>query len=106
MLNLLMAASPEEVDPLASMLGLLLPMALMVAVFYFFLIRPESKRKKKAAKMRSDLIVGDTVTTAGGIIGKVVNIKDDEITVESGSDKVRIKFARWAISSREEKISD
>jgi len=106
MLTILMAADPEMADPLGGLLGLMLPMALMVVVFYFFLIRPESKRKKKAAAMRKDLIVGDTVTTAGGIIGRVVNIKDDEITVESGSDKVRIKFARWAISSRDEKISD
>jgi preprotein translocase subunit YajC len=88
------------------MFSMLFFLGMMFVVFYFFLIRPESKRKKKAAKMRNELIVGDIVTTSGGIIGRVVNIKDDEITVETGSDKVRIKFARWAISSKQELISE
>ena len=105
MLTFLLTAE-EVVDPISQLIGLVLPFVGMIAVFYFFLIRPESKRKKQAQKMRNELIVGDVVTTAGGILGKVVNIKDDEITIESGSDKVRIKIARWAITTKDEKISN
>ncbi|MCL1820265.1 MAG: preprotein translocase subunit YajC [Oscillospiraceae bacterium] len=102
---LFLEAVPEP-GGLGSLLGtLLLPIA-MIGVLYFLMIRPESKRKKKAAQMRNDLIVGDSVTTIGGVTGKVVNIKDDQITVETGADKVRIKFMRWAISSKGEQISE
>ena len=87
-------------DMLSFILTSVLPLVAIVVLFYFMLIRPESKRKKATAKMRNELAVGDEVTTIGGIIGKVVNIKDDEITVESGADKVRVKFMRWAISAR------
>lgn len=102
----LAAEGTEAVGGLGGMLGtLLLPLGLL-AVMYFFMIRPERNRKKAATKMRSELIVGDQITTIGGVVGKVVNIKDDTITVETGSDKVRIKFMRWAVSSKGEQISE
>ncbi|MCL1807027.1 MAG: preprotein translocase subunit YajC [Oscillospiraceae bacterium] len=78
----------------------------LVAVFYFMIIRPESKRKKAAAKLRSDLIVSDEVTTIGGIVGKVVQIKDDLVTIETSAERTRVTIVRGAISSREQKISD
>ncbi|MDR1691723.1 MAG: preprotein translocase subunit YajC [Oscillospiraceae bacterium] len=87
------------------LMTLLLPVVLIV-VFYFMLIRPESKRKKAAAKMRDELIVGDEITTIGGIVGKVVQIKDDTITLETGAEKSRVKLMRWAISSKGEQVSD
>ncbi len=71
----------------------------LVAVFYFFLIRPENKKKKKLQEMRDSLTVGDTVTTIGGIVGKVVHVSDDSVTFESGEDRVRIKVTKWAIST-------
>jgi preprotein translocase subunit YajC len=71
----------------------------MVAIFYFFLIRPENKKKKKLNEMRSNLGVGDTITTLGGIIGTVVHLNKDEITFETGEDRVRIKVAKWAVST-------
>ena len=71
----------------------------MVAFFYLFLIRPESKKKKKAAEMRSSLTTGDTITTIGGIIGKVVDVKDDTITFETSEDRVRVQIAKWAVST-------
>ena len=73
----------------------------MVAVFYFLMIRPENKRKKEAEQMRSAVKVGDEITTIGGIIGKVVHVKDEKIVVETSADQVRIEFAKWAISSNE-----
>ena len=73
----------------------------MLAIFYFMLIRPENKRKKEAEQMRSSVKTGDKITTIGGIIGTVVNVKDDKIVVETSADQVRIEFAKWAISTNE-----
>ena len=75
------------------------PFALIIVVFYFFMIRPENKKKKRVEEMRSGLIVGDDVTTVGGMVGKIVSIKDEFVTFETGEDRVRIQVARWAISS-------
>lgn len=88
------------------MLIQLLPFALIIVVFYFILIRPQRKRDKEDEAMRNNLEVGDTVTTRGGIIGKVTNIKDDEITIQTGADSVKIRVMRWAIARKEEKISN
>jgi len=71
----------------------------MIAIFYFFMIRPESKKKKKLAEMRESLTVGDMVTTIGGILGKVVNIDGDKITFETSEDRVRVQIAKWAVST-------
>ena len=71
----------------------------MVAVFYFFMIRPEQKKKKKLAEMRDSLSAGDSITTIGGIFGKVVSIDDDKITLETSVDRVRIQIAKWAVST-------
>ena len=71
----------------------------MVAIFYFFMIRPENKKKKKLAEMRESLGVGDTITTIGGIFGKVVSVDEDKITFETSEDRVRIQIAKWAVST-------
>ena len=73
----------------------------MLGIFYFMLIRPENKRKKEAEQMRSSVKTGDKITTIGGIIGTVVNVKDDKIVIETSADQVRIEFAKWAISTNE-----
>ena len=77
----------------------ILMIVLMVAMIYFMIIRPENKKKKALNEMRSALAVGDDVTTIGGIVGKVVHIKDDLITIETSEDRVRIQLTRWAIST-------
>ena len=73
---------------------------LMIAFFYFFLIRPENKKKKEAAAMRESLAVGDQITTIGGVVGTICAIKEETIVVETGADRVRIEFTKWAISSK------
>ena len=83
-----------------SMLSMILPFVLLIAVFYFLLIRPENKKKKAAAKMRSELAVGDEITTIGGIVGTICAVKEDTIVIETGADRVRIEFTKWAISSK------
>ena len=74
-------------------------LVVMLVVFYFFLIRPENKKKKKAEEMRSNLSVGDKITTIGGMVGKIVDISGDLITFETGEDRVRIQVTKWAIST-------
>ncbi|MEF9853032.1 MAG: preprotein translocase subunit YajC [Hydrogenoanaerobacterium sp.] len=80
-----------------SMLISLLPMVLIFVVFYFILIRPQKKRDKETAAMRSNIEVGDEVITIGGVVGIVVSLKDDTLVIETGSDKSKIRFLRSAI---------
>ena len=82
------------------LLGTFLPLILLVVVFYFLLIRPENKKKKAAAQMRSALAVGDQITTIGGVVGTVCAVKEETIVIETSSDRVRMEFTKWAVSSR------
>lgn len=75
-------------------------LVILVVVFYFMLIRPENKRKKEAAKMRSELAIGDFITTIGGIMGTICAVKEESIVIETGADRVRIELTKWAISSK------
>ena len=97
MLNFLTATTGAG----ASMLSMLVTFLPMIAIFYFLLIRPENKRKKEAEAMRSAVKKGDKITTIGGIVGVVVDVKEDKIVVESGADQVRIELAKWALSTNE-----
>ena len=72
----------------------------MLAMLYFFMIRPENKRKKEAQKMRDSLTVGDVITTIGGITGTICAVKENTVVIESGADRVRIEFLKSAISSK------
>ena len=83
------------------LLGMLPMLLVMVGVFYFMLIRPENKRKKEAEQLRSSLHNGDKITTIGGVIGTVVDVKSDSFVVETSADQVRIEFAKWALSTNE-----
>ena len=101
MLNFLTTETGATGGLLGSGGGTIVMIVLMVAVFYFLLIRPENKRKKEAEQMRSNVKVGDEITTIGGIMGKVVSVKDEKFVMETGADQVRIEFAKWAISTNE-----
>ena len=83
------------------MMSMLLPLVLMLVVFYFMLIRPENKRKKEAEEMRSNLRNGDVITTIGGITGTVVDVKEKKFVIETSADRVRIEFEKWALSTNE-----
>ena len=72
----------------------------MLAVMYFMLIRPENKKKKAAEEMRNSLKVGDQITTIGGIVGTICAVKDKTIVIETGADRVRVEFTKWAVSSK------
>lgn len=87
-------AAAQSPDPLAS---LLLPIGLVV-LFYFFLIRPQSKRQKEQKKMVNDLQKGEEVLTSGGILGKIININDDFITLEIAKD-ISITMQKTAVQN-------
>ena len=80
-------------------MSMILMMVLLFAMMYFMMIRPENKRKKKLQEMRDSLKKGDTVTTIGGIVGKIVRVTDDTIVFETSEDRVRVEVAKWAIST-------
>ncbi len=80
-------------------LGSLLPLILMLGVFYLVIFIPENKRKKKYAALLNNLKVNDEVMTKGGIMGKIINIQDEYIILESGPDRARIKLAKSGIST-------
>ena len=84
----------------AGMGSTLIMLAVMFGLMYFMLIRPENKRKKEAEQMRSNLKSGDNVTTIGGVTGVVVDVKEDNFVLETGADRVRIEFTKWAISTK------
>ena len=84
-----------------SYISLFFTLALMLVMLYFMIYRPQKKQEKKDAAMRSALEIGDQVTTIGGIIGRVVAIKDDTFVLETGADRVKIRFTKNAISSVE-----
>ena len=77
----------------------ILMLLLMLAIFYFMLIRPENKRKKANEEMRNSLKKGDTVTTIGGIVGTIVKVNASTIIVETSEDRVRLELTKWAVSS-------
>lgn len=93
------ATGAQAGGSLASTLYMVGMFALIIVVFYFMLIRPQRKKDKQVAKMRSSIQVGDEITTVGGIIGRIVSIKDDTIVIETGADRSKIRIKKWAIQS-------
>ena len=89
-----------------SLLFTLISIALLFVFFYFFMIRPQKKQEKRDSEMRNALAVGDEVTTIGGIIGKVVAIKEETFVLETTKDKTKIRFLKGAIRSVDVKIAD
>ena len=82
-------------------ISLFFTLALMLVLLYFMIYRPQKKQEKKDAAMRAALEIGDQVVTIGGIVGRVVAIKDDTFVLETGADRVKIRFTKTAIASVE-----
>jgi len=101
MFYLLDAANTSSQAQQGSLMGTLtmfIPLILMFVVMYFFMIRPQKKREKEVQDMRSNLQIGDEVVTSGGIIGIVVSLKEDTVVIETGSDRSKVRIARWAVA--------
>lgn len=81
--------------------SLIVMIAVMVAMVYFMMIRPEKKRKKEAEQTRESIKNGHKVTTIGGVVGVVVDVKEETFVMETSADRVRIEFQKWAISTND-----
>ncbi|MBR2742223.1 MAG: preprotein translocase subunit YajC [Clostridia bacterium] len=75
-----------------------IPLILIVVVMYFLMIRPQQRKQKEINEMRKNIKRGDKVQSAGGVVGRVIKIKDDIITIECGRDRVRLDFVRNALT--------
>ena len=98
-------ATTTGANPMSGIITIVMLVA-MVALFYFFMYRPQKKQEKEAKNMRDNLTVGDEVTTIGGIIGKVVSIKEETFLLETGRDKVRIRFLKSAVRTVDVRAED
>ena len=76
-------------------------LVIMVALFYFMLIRPQKKKEKADRQLRASLQAGDKIVTIGGFTGRILTVKDDEVTFETGAAKTRLTVKKWAIQTRE-----
>ena len=79
--------------------GMLIMMIGLFAVMYFVMIRPQKKKQQEEQNMRDSIQVGDEITTIGGIMGRVVTVKEDALIIETGADRNKMKIARWAVST-------
>ena len=79
--------------------SMILMLLLFFVLMWFFMIRPEKKKQKKIEAMRNALSVGDEIITIGGVMGTIVHITEDDITIETSEDKVRVQFKKWAVST-------
>ncbi len=79
--------------------SMIIILLLFFVLMWFFMIRPEKKKQKKIEEMRSALTVGDQIVTIGGVMGTIVHVTEDDITIETGEDRVRVQFKKWAVSS-------
>ncbi len=84
----------------------LVMLAVMLVVFYFFIYRPQKKQEKESNDMRNNLQVGDEITTIGGIIGKIVSIKEETVLIETSGERTKIRVLRTAIRNVDVKAED
>ena len=78
-------------------LGPIIMIVLMFVMLYFFMIRPQKKQEKETNDMRNNLKVGDEITTIGGIIGKIISIKEETVMIETGHDRTKIRILKSAV---------
>lgn len=76
-------------------------MLVVCVAMFWFMNRSQKKQEREVAKMRDNLQIGDEISTNGGILGRVVKIKDDIITIETGSDRNKLKIFKWAVRAVE-----
>ena len=97
------SGAPEAPTGLAGFLANYSGFIIIIVFFlimYFFIVRPQKKKEKETTEMRNALEVGDEIVTIGGIVGRVVNVKDDTVIIETGGDKNKLTFLKSAISSK------
>lgn len=95
----LLTASANQAQATRSPIYTILMMVALFAVMYFVMIRPQKKKQKEEQNMRDSIQIGDEITTIGGIVGRIVTVKDDSLVIETGSDRNKMKITRWAIQA-------
>jgi preprotein translocase subunit YajC len=101
---LLMAStSTSSTSSGSSSTQMIILMVILFAVMYFLMIRPQKKRQKEEQELRASLEIGDEIVTIGGIVGKVVTIRENDIVIETGSDRNKMKIERWAVNTNRTK---
>ncbi len=97
--NPLLSWLPESMQSLPIIeIGLIV---LMIVAMYFLMIRPQRKRQKEEQQMRNSLRVGDEITTIGGICGRVLQVKEDSLVIETGADRSKMTIKKWAIQTND-----
>ena len=92
-----LTSGEEATAGVTTMIPTLVFLAVMLLVFYFFMIRPQRKQERETKSMLDNLQVGDEITTIGGIIGKIVSIKDETVLIETTKDCTKIRILRTAV---------
>ncbi len=87
-------------------LGTVIMMAVVLGAMYFFMFRPQKKQEKQINEMRNNLRVGDEITTIGGIIGRVVSIKEETVMIETGHDRTKIRILKSAVKTVDVRAED
>ncbi len=83
--------------------GIFIPMILFFVILWFFMVRPQRKKDKETKQMRDNLVPGDRIVTIGGIVGTVLQVKEESVVIYVGSDKTKMEFKKWAIGQAETK---
>ena len=91
------ATAAAEAAGSANMITTVVMLVAMIAIFYFFMYRPQKKQEKETSYMRNGLQVGDEITTIGGIIGKIVSMKDETVLIETSNERNKIRILRTAV---------
>ena len=103
-MSMFLTAAADTANGGGTMWTSLIMLAVLGVVFYFFIIRPQKKQEKETNALRNSLSIGDEVTTIGGIIGRVINVKDDTFVLETTRDRTRIRFERAALKRIDRKF--
>lgn len=112
MINLILTSAPAASsaagggNPLFQGASSIIMLVAIVAIFYFFMYRPQKKQEKEFAAMIDALTVGDEITTKGGIIGKIISIKEETVMIETGNERTKIRILRSAVSKVDVKAED
>ena len=107
-INLMMLdeAVSDTATTSGSMLTMLIPLAMLGIVFYFFIYRPQKKQEKETSDMRNSIELGDVIVTSGGIVAMVVKVTDDMLLVETSGSRTKIQIQKWAVHSVLEKANE
>ena len=105
-MNFVIALATEPSGSTFGAFGTVLMLVLMLGVFYFFGIRPHKKQEKENNAMRNNLTVGDEITTIGGIIGRIVSIKEETCVIETTHERTKIRILKSAVSRVDVKAED